>query len=247
MAISVGSGRCGRQSLPSLNGYYGKNCHSCQTVGVHRLQCTECERTETFLIRMVGSHLEVRTKNQMLEDFYSEHVLNFLCIIFERRDKKYYSEITTFWFLYSLQQLNTCAEMTTVFSCVCVRARARACVFWQRSSVEVDTKFVDGLHVPTRGTGGAGLPSWQNCNSDIHINMYYFLSLLLQFIHTFITYKRHICVILLSYIHSNLFSANTFRHNLIRTTLIGHSLYCSVLITVFGQPTFLIPVLEQQS
>ena len=128
MAISVGSGRCGRQSLPSLNGYYGKNCHSCQTVGVHRLQCTECERTETFLIRMVGSHLEVRTKNQMLEDFYSEHVLNFLCIIFERRDKKYYSEITTFWFLYSLQQLNTCAEMTTVFSCVCVRARARVCV-----------------------------------------------------------------------------------------------------------------------
>ena len=48
-------------------------------------------------------------------------------------------------------------------------------------------------------------------------------------------------------VHSNLFPVNTFRHNLIKIKLTGPSLYCSVLITVFGQYTFLIPVLEQQS
>jgi len=64
---------------------------------------------------------------------------------------------------------------------------------------------------------------------------------------TSINYKRPICVILLSLLHSNLFPANKFRHNLIKITLIGHSLFCSVLITVFGESTFLIPVLEQHS
>ena len=32
-----------------------------------------------------------------------ERILNFPSITFERRNKKYYSEVATFWFLYSLQ------------------------------------------------------------------------------------------------------------------------------------------------
>ena len=62
--------------------------------------------------------------------------------------------------------------MTTVFSnvCVCsyacVRMRVCVCVcvcvfvcVEQLSYVEENTKFVCGLLVPTRGTGGAVLPS----------------------------------------------------------------------------------------
>jgi hypothetical protein len=69
--MSVRSAQCGRQSRPSLKGYCGENCHSYHTVGVHRPQRTEWERTETFLIRMVGSQVEVRNKKQIFEEFYS--------------------------------------------------------------------------------------------------------------------------------------------------------------------------------
>jgi hypothetical protein len=92
-----------------------------------------------------------------------EHILNFLRITsinFERRNKNYYSKVATFGFLYSLQQHNTCAEMTTAFSNVCVCVCVCLCLcFEQLSCVEEDVKFVSGLHVPTRGMGGVVLPS----------------------------------------------------------------------------------------